>query len=94
MSFIGVEDDASVTCEYTTRSIRDYSENTQLLFSGKTNREDGNNNSKTSIRMVSYSEVQKFIFKNNNNIDGTCLNGGRLHLNKKRYSKFSPMKSI
>ena len=44
--------------------------------------------------MASYSEGQELIFKNNINIDGTCLNRGRLHLNiydlnKKGYSKFS-----
>ena len=40
--------------------------------------------------MVSYSEVQELVFiNNNNNIDCTCFNRGRLHLNKKGYSKFS-----
>ena len=38
--------------------------------------------------MASDSEGQGLIFINNN-IDGTCLNRGRLHLNKKGYSKFS-----
>ena len=93
MSFIGAEDDASVTCEDTTRSIRDYSENAQVLPRGVNNREDGNyndNNSEINIRMVSYGEVQEFIFINNdNNIDGTCFHRGPLHLNKKGYSKFS-----
>ena len=93
MSFIGDEDNAFVTCEDTTRSIRDYLENTQVLLSGIINREDGNynnNNREINIRMVSCSEVQEFIFINsNNNIVGTCLNRGRLHLNKKGYSKFS-----
>ena len=37
--------------------------------------------------MTSYSEGQRLIFINN--IDGTCLNRGRLHSNKKDYSKFS-----
>ena len=56
MSFIGAEDNAFVTCEDTSRSIRDYSENTQVLLSGKINQEDGNynnNNSEINIRMVS-----------------------------------------
>ena len=70
MSFIGAEDDAFVTCEDTTRSIRDYSENMQVLLSGTINRETGNyndDNSEINIRMVSCSEVQKLIFINNNN---------------------------
>ena len=82
MSFIGAEDDAFVTCEDTTRSIRDYLENTQVLLSGTINREDGNynnNNCELNIRIVSCSEVQEFIFINsNNNIVGTCLNRGRV----------------
>ena len=41
------------------------------------------------MRMASYSEGQWLIFVNNNNIDGTCLNRGRLYLNKKGCSKFS-----
>ena len=43
--------------------------------------------------MAPYSEGQGLIFISNDNIDGTCLNRGRLQLNKKGYSKFS-MKSI
>ena len=39
-------------------------------------------------RMTSYGEGQGLIFVNNNNIDGTYLDRGRLHLNKKGYSKF------
>ena len=68
------------------RSIGDYSENMQVL-SGIFNQEDGNYSDRTLKQMVSYDEVQEFIFINNNNsIDGTCLNRGRLHLNKKGYS--------
>ena len=93
MSFIGAGDDASVTFEDTIRSIRDYSENTQALLSGIINWEDesyNDNDSEINIRMVSYSEVQELVFiNNNNNIDCTCFNRGRLHLNKKGYSKFS-----
>ena len=73
------------------KSIGDCSENTQVLLSGIINREDGNYNDKISeknTRMTSYSEGQRLIFINNN-IDGTCLNRGRLHSNKKDYSKFS-----
>ena len=73
-------------------SIRDCSENTQVLLSGIINREDGNYIDKISeinTKMASYREGQGRIFINNNNIDGTCLNRGRLHLNKKGYSKFS-----
>ena len=84
------------------KSIRDCSKNTQVLLSGIINREDGNSDDKISeinTRMASHSEDQGLIFTNNNNIDGTCLNRGRLHLNKKGYSKFShnlieSMKSI
>ena len=74
------------------KSIRDCSENTQVLLSGIINREDGNYNDKTSeinTRMASYSEGQRLIFIKDSNIDGTCLNRGRLHLNKKGYNKFS-----
>ena len=68
------------------RSFRDYSENTQVL-SGIINQEDGNYSDRTLKQMVLCDEVQEFIFINNNNsIDGTCLNTGRLHLNKKGYS--------
>ena len=38
--------------------------------------------------MASYSEGQGLIFINKNNINRTCLNTGRSHLNKKGYSKF------
>ena len=49
--------------------------------------------------MASYSEGQRLLFIDNDNVDGTCLNRGRLHLNKTGYSKFSlnlieSMKSI
>ena len=74
------------------KSIRDSSENTQVLLSGIMNREDGNYNNKiseTNTRMASYRKCQEFIFiNNNNNIDGTCLNRGRLHLNKKAIVSF------
>ena len=84
------------------KSIRDCSGNTQLLFSGIINREDWNYNDKISeinTRMASYSEGQKLIFINNNNINRTCLNRLTLHLNNRGYSKFSldlieSMKSI
>ena len=94
MSLIGAEDDVPVTCEDTTWSIRDYTENTVVLLSGVINGEDGNyndNNSEINIRMVWCNEVQKFIFinDNNNNIDGTCFKRGRINLNKEGYSKFS-----
>ena len=91
MSFIRAGDDAPVTCDDTTRSIRDYSENAQVLLSGVINREDGNyndNNHEINIRMVSCSEFQVFIFISNN-IDDICFNRARLHLHKKGYSKFS-----
>ena len=88
--FTGAEDDAFVTCEHTSRSIRDYSKNTQVLLPGIISQKDGNysgNNSEINIRMVSCDEVQEFTFINNNNsIDGTYLNRGQLHLNKKGYS--------
>ena len=88
MNLIGAEDDVPVTCEDTTWSIRDYAENRKVLLSGVINGEDGNyndNNSEINIRMVSRSEVQKFIFINdNNNINGTCCKRERLHLNKIR----------
>ena len=74
------------------KSIRDCSKNTQVLLSGIINRDDGNYNDKISeinARMASYSEGQGLTFINNNNIDGACLNRGRLHLNKKGYGKFS-----
>ena len=74
------------------QSTRDYSENTQVLLSGIMNREDGNYNNRTSeinTRMASYSEGQGYFSINNNNIDRTCLNRGKLHLNNKGYSKFS-----
>ena len=74
------------------KSIRDSSENTQVLLSGIINREDWNYNDKISeinTGMASYSEGQGLIFINNNNIDGTCLNSARLHLNKKSLSKLS-----
>ena len=81
------------------KSIMDCSENTQVLLSGIINPEDGNCNEKISeinARMTWCSEGQRLIIEgqgliiiNNNNIDGTCLNRGRLHLNKKGYSKFS-----
>ena len=62
-------------------------------MSGTINQQDGNykdNNSEINIRIVSWDQVQEFIFiYNDNNIDGTYLNRGRLHLNKKEYSKFS-----
>ena len=48
MSFIGDEDNASVTCEDTTRWIKDYSENMQLLLSGVINGEDENYNDNNS----------------------------------------------
>ena len=38
--------------------------------------------------MTPYSEGEGLIFVNNNNIDGTCLNRGRLHLNEEGYSRF------
>ena len=38
--------------------------------------------------MASYSEGQRLLFIDNDNVDGTCLNRGRLHLNKTGYSKF------
>ena len=66
----------------TVKSIRVFSENTQVLFSGIISREDGNYNDKISEinkRMASYSEGQGLIFINNTNIDGTCLNRGRSH---------------
>ena len=56
------------------KSIRDCSGNTQLLFSGIINREDWNYNDKISeinTRMASYSESQKLIFINNNDINRT-----------------------
>ena len=62
MCFIRAENNASVTCEDTTRSIKDYSENMQVLLSGIINGEDVNyndNNSEINIRMVSCSEVQE-----------------------------------
>ena len=74
------------------QSTRDCSENTQVLLSGIMNREDGNYNNRTSeinTRMASYSEGQGYFSINNNNIDRTCLNRGKLHLNNKGYSKFS-----
>ena len=74
------------------KSVRDCSENTQVLLSGIISREDGNYINKISelnTKMASYREGQGRIFINDNNIDGTCLNRGRLHLNKKDYSKFS-----
>ena len=39
--------------------------------------------------MASYSEGQRLLFIDNDNVDGTCLNRGRLRLNKTGYSKFS-----
>ena len=76
------------------KSIRDCSENTQVLLSGLINREDGNYNynykiSEINTRMASYSEGQGLIFTNNNNINGTCFIRRRLLLNKKGCSKFS-----
>ena len=73
------------------KSTSDCSENTQVLLSGIINREDGNYNNRTSeinTRMASHSEGQGY-FSINNNIDRTCLNRGKLHLNNKGYSKFS-----
>ena len=73
------------------KSIRDCSENTQVLLSGIINREDGNYIDKISeinTKMASYGEGQGRIFINNNNIDGTFLNRGRLHLNKKAIASF------
>ena len=52
------------------KSIRDCSENTQVLLYGIINRDDGNHNDKISEmnnRMASYSEGQGLIFINNNN---------------------------
>ena len=74
------------------KSIRDCSEYMQVSLSGIINREDDNYSDKISeinTRMASYSKVQGLIFININNMNGTCLNRGRLHLNKKGYSKFS-----
>ena len=90
------------TTRKIVKSIRDCSENTQVLLSGIINLEEGNYNDKISeidTRMASYCESQGLIFLNDNNIDGICLNRGGLHLNKKGYSKFSlnlieSMKSI
>ena len=74
------------------KSIRECSENTQVLISGIINREDGNGNDKISqinTRMPSNSEGQGLTFTNN--VDGTCLNRGRFHFNKKgRYCTFVP----
>ena len=70
MSFIRAEDDASVICEDTSRSIRDYLKNTHRSLSGIISQEDGNysgNNSERNVRMVSCDEVQEYIFINNNN---------------------------
>ena len=73
MSFIGAEDDASVICEDTLRSIRDYLKNThgkKNTLSGIISQEDGNysgNKSERNARMVSCDEVQEYIFINNNN---------------------------
>ena len=69
------------------KSIRDCSEYTRYYY-----REDVNYNNKISkinTRMASYSEGQRLLFVDNDNVDGTCLNRGRLRLNKTGYSKFS-----
>ena len=84
------------------KSIKDCSENTQVLLSRIISREDMNYNDKISeinMRMASSRQGQRLIFTDNNSIDGTCLNRGRLHWNKKGSSKFSlnlieSMKSI
>lgn len=52
-----------------------------------------------NTRMVSYRAGQGLIFIGSNNIDGTCLNRGRLRLNEKGCGKFTlnlieSMKSI
>ena len=41
------------------------------------------------VTIRSQKKVQGLIFINDHNIDGTCLNRGRLHLDKIDYSKFS-----
>ena len=72
-------------------SVRDSTENKQVLLSGIIKRENRNYNDKIleiNARMASYSEGHKLIFTTNNDSDGTCLNRRRLHLNKKGYSKF------
>ena len=74
------------------KSIRDCSENTQVLLSGIISREDRNYNNKISeinMCMASYRERRGLIFTNNNSIDSAVLNRGILHLNKKDYRKFS-----
>ena len=84
MSFIGDEDNASVTCEETTRSIKDYSENAQMLLSGVINGEDGNYNDKNSeinIRMVLRSEVQEIIFINSNSNSNNNNNNNNNNIN-------------
>ena len=64
------------------KSIKDCSENTQVLLSGIISREDVNYSDKISeinMRMASSRQGQRLIFTDNNSIDGTCLNRGRLH---------------
>lgn len=63
MSFIGAENDASVICEDTLRSIRDYLKNThgkKNTLSGIISQEDGNYSGINLKEMQGWFHVTKF----------------------------------
>ena len=72
-------------CEEVIRKI-DNTENIQIGFSSIIQRADkdfGNEIKETNIKLKNYCSGKGFIFVDNDNINESCLNNSKLHLNKK-----------
>ena len=64
----------------------DRNEETQIGFLSIISRQDrklGNEINETKIKLRKYYESKKFIFVDNSNINESCLNNSKLHLNSK-----------
>ena len=66
--------------------LTDYTENIQIEFSSiiqRTDKDFSNEIKETNIKLKNYCLGKGFIFVDNDNINESCLNNSKFHLNKK-----------
>ena len=69
-------------CVEVVREI-DNTENIQIGFSSIIQRADKDFSNEINIKLKNYCSGKGFIFVDNDNINESCLNNSKLHLNKK-----------
>ena len=74
------------------KAIKESSEETEIIISGVIKREDGDYDkdiTELNAKLKTYCSSNSFVYIDNENIDSSCLDRNKLHLNKKGSKLFS-----